>query len=148
MAAKHPLGISILAVLLLLPSPFLLCGGIALAAIFTIQVLKEGLEESGLIIILLGVGTAILGIVCAKAGFDLWRLKRSARAPTIFLMCMIAVFTGDALLIGFEDRAKLSRAWLRGWAGVFAFSALAVAYLCLPHVRRKLERNGDSRNHP
>ena len=148
MPEKRPLGISILAAVLMLPSPFLLVGGMAMVVMSTIRDLKENQSGYGLIMILMSVGIAILGVVCARAGFDLWRLKRNARAPTIFLMCMTAVFTGNALLVGFEDRAKLSRTWVAGWAGACIFSVWAVIYLCLPQVRRKLEGKSDSPNNP
>jgi len=147
MPEKRPLGISILAVVLMVPSPFLLVGGIAAIVMSTIRVLKENLGEFGLIMILMSVGVAILGLVCAKAGFGLWRLKTSARAPTIFLMCMIAVFTGIQLLFGFKGEINVSRTWIRGWVGSCIFSVWAVIYLCLPQVRRKLKWKSDTPNH-
>lgn len=139
MPDKRPLGVSILAAILLLSSPFLLVFGTAAVVRSTARMLRENLGEYGIIILLLSVGIVILGVVCAKSGFGLWRMKMSARAPTIFLMCMTAVFALVQVTVSMEDRLNFHRTWTLAWAAACFFSVWAVVYLCLPRTRRRFE---------
>lgn len=139
MTEKRPIGVSILALILMFPSPFLMVGGIWLVVLSTIKTLRE---DSPVIWLLMSVVVPILGAVSAKAGIDLWRLKRDSLAPTVFLMCMTAVFTGIQVCFLASCTALtslISSRYFRGWAAVCAFSVWAVVYLCVPRIRRRFD---------
>jgi len=139
MAEKRPLGVSILAAILLFSSPLLLVLGSVAAVRSTVRMLRENLGAYGIIMVLLSIGVVILGVVCAKSGLGLWRLKMSARAPTMFLMCMTAVFAFVQASVGLEDRTDFGWSWILGWASACVLSVWTVVYLCLPRTRRRFE---------
>jgi hypothetical protein len=120
----------------LLASPFFLVTG-AQGMISAVRNLRSTprLGGGGL---MLAVDACVLavGVVCAVAAMDLWRLKKRGRRVTIFLMSMFGVFGADIALLGFAETGRA--AFLGGSAGCI-FCCWAVLYLCLPRTRRKFE---------
>ncbi|HSY89767.1 MAG TPA: hypothetical protein VK812_00255 [Candidatus Binatus sp.] len=130
------MGVSVLAVMDLLASPFFLVTGIQ-GIISAMRNLRSTprLAGGGL---MLAVDFCVLavGVVCAVTAMDLWRLRKRGRRVTIFLMSMFGVFAADVALLGFAETGRA--AFLGGSAG-FVFCWWAVLYLCLPGTRRKFE---------
>ena len=130
------MGVSVLAVMDLLASPFFLVAG-AQGIISALRNLRSAprLAGGGL---MLAADACVLavGVVCAVTAMDLWRLRKRGRRLTIFLMSMFGVFAADIALLSFAETGRA--AFVGGSAGCI-FCCWAVLYLCLPGTRRKFE---------
>jgi hypothetical protein len=135
---KRPLGVSVLAVVDLLASPFFLVTGVQgiISAVRNLRGTPTSRLGGGGLLLAVDACVLAVGVVCAVAAMDLWRLKKRGRRVTIFLMSMFGVFAADVALLGFAETGRA--AFLGGSAGCI-FCLGAVLYLCLPGTRRKFE---------
>jgi hypothetical protein len=129
---KPPWGVAILAATLFVVSPIFVAAGVKAF----IREIKRPPQLAGAEILLaVGACAVIVGMVCAVAAADLWRLRQGGRPVAIFLMCMFGVFASDMAFIAWTDAGMRSGFWPALAASLFCL--WAVVYLCLPKIRRK-----------